>query len=89
MAGEKITARKSKAGGKQIIKKRVKKFQRHQSDQFMRVPVRVFHLTFFLCLQPAARLLSRVHAGSSTDCGGGSDGCSTWLWRLGAARRTG
>ena len=49
MAGEKITARKMKAGGKQIIKKRVKKFQRHQSDQFMRVPVRVFPAELVPC----------------------------------------
>jgi hypothetical protein len=40
MAGERVTARKRKAGGKTIIKKRTKKFARHQSDQFMRVPVR-------------------------------------------------
>jgi hypothetical protein len=40
MAGEKVTATKRKAGGKQVIKKRAKKFRRHQSDQFMRVPVR-------------------------------------------------
>ena len=40
MAGERVTARKRKAGGKTIIKKVTKKFARHQSDQFMRVPVR-------------------------------------------------
>ena len=40
MAGERVTATKRKAGGKQVIKKRAKKFRRHQSDQFMRVPVR-------------------------------------------------
>ena len=40
MAGERVTARKRKAGGKVVIKKRLKKFARHQSDQFMRVPVR-------------------------------------------------
>ncbi len=40
MAGEKVTATKRKAGGKVVIKKRTKKFRRHQSDQFMRVPVR-------------------------------------------------
>jgi len=40
MAGERVTARKRKAGGKVVIKKRMKKFARHQSDQFMRVPVR-------------------------------------------------
>ena len=40
MAGERVTARKRKAGGKVVIKKRTKKFARHQSDQFMRVPVR-------------------------------------------------
>ena len=40
MAGEKVTASKRKAGGKVVIKKRAKKFARHQSDQFMRVPVR-------------------------------------------------
>ena len=40
MAGEKVTATKRMAGGKQVIKKRTKKFRRHQSDQFMRVPVR-------------------------------------------------
>ena len=40
MAGEKVTATKRKAGGKVVIKKRAKKFRRHQSDQFMRVPVR-------------------------------------------------
>ena len=46
MAGERVTARKRKAGGKVVIKKRTKKFARHQSDQFMRVPVRqppLFH----------------------------------------------
>jgi hypothetical protein len=36
---EKVTATKRNARGKTIIKKRVKKFRRHQSDQFIRVPV--------------------------------------------------
>ena len=40
MAGERVTARKRKAGGKVIVKKVTKKFARHQSDEFIRVPVR-------------------------------------------------
>ena len=35
MAGERVTARKRKAGGKAIVKKVTKKFARHQSDEFM------------------------------------------------------
>ena len=38
MASEKVTAHTRKAGGKRIVKKRLKKFRRHQSDQFKRVP---------------------------------------------------
>jgi hypothetical protein len=40
MAGERVKQRSRKAGGVKIVKKKANKFARHQSDQFMRVPVR-------------------------------------------------
>jgi hypothetical protein len=60
MAGEKVTATKRMAGGKQVIKKRTKKFRRHQSDQFMRVPVRVPTE-----LQPSAAALLAMHRAAT------------------------